>query len=160
MKKVKDVMTSSHIMHCTPETKLQDVAKTMKQNNVGSLPVVDKKNKVIGIVTDRDICLAIATKPNNNVVGKSVNDIISHTKIHTIKTEDNLKKALHEMRTYKIGRLPVTDEEGTLKGILSVNNLLSLSLNKKVKLGKISSSKENLARTIKSLFERNDSKLK
>ena len=160
MKKVKDVMAADHIMHCAPETKLQDVAKTMKENNFGSLPVVDKKNKVVGIITDRDICLAMAAKPGNEIAETSVKDIISLTKIHTIKTEDNLKKALREMRTNKIGRLPVTDEQGELKGMLSVNNLLSLSINKKVKLGKISSSKENLARTIKSLFDRNYSKLK
>lgn len=155
MKKVKDVMVINHIVHCTPETNLHNVAKMMKETNVGSLPVVDKGNKVVGIITDRDICLTLATKSNKNPAEKSVKDIIAHTKIHTVKTEDNLKKALREMRTNKISRLPVTDKRGALLGILSINNIISKSLNKKGKLGKISSSKENMARTIKSLFDRN-----
>lgn len=71
MKKVKDIMTSNHIMHCIPETKLQSVAKTMKESNLGSLPVIDKDNKVIGIITDRDVCLAFAAITNNNPAKKS-----------------------------------------------------------------------------------------
>lgn len=155
MKKVKDVMNVNHIIHCTAETNLHKAAKMMKDTNVGSLPVVDKDNKVIGIVTDRDICLSLAVKSIKNPAEKSVRDLISHTKIHTVKTEDNLKKALREMRTNKISRLPVTDKQGALLGILSINNIISDSLNKKGKLGKITSSKENMARTIKSLFDRN-----
>lgn len=159
MKKVKDVMTANHVVYCNPETKLHNVAKSMKEHNLGALPVVDIHNKVIGIVTDRDLCLTLATKTNKNPAEKSVRDIVSHTKIHTVKTEDNLKKAMHEMRTYKIGRLPVTDESGALKGILSINNIISNTISTKGKIGKISTSKENLVRTMKSLINRNKPKL-
>lgn len=64
------------------------------------------------------------------------------------------------MRINRISRLPVTDENGILRGILSVNNLISSSLKKKGKFGKIPSSKENLARTIKSILDRNGVKSK
>ncbi len=155
MKKVKDVMTSDHVMYCYPETKLQNAAKMMKENDFVALPVVDKKNKVLGIITDRDIGLTLAQKTIKNPAEKSVNELISHTQIHTVKTEDSLKKALHEMRINKIGRMPVTDDHGILKGIITVDNLINISLNKKGKFGKVTSSKENLARTIKSIFDRN-----
>ena len=159
MKKVKDFMTANEVMFCNPETKLYTVAKTMKENNLGALPVVDKFSKVIGIVTDRDLGLTLALKPTKNSPEKTVKDIVSHNKIYTVKTEDNLKKAMREMRTNKIGRLPVIDEAGVLKGTLSINTIISNSINKKGTLGKVSSSKENLARTITSILKRNNTKL-
>jgi IMP dehydrogenase len=130
----------------------------MKKRNVGVLPVVDKNKKVIGVITDRDVCLALAKK-NKNIAKISVKDFISHFKLNSIKTGDDIKKAMREMRENKISRLPVTDKKGKLRGILSLNNLISSSLKKKGKLGKLSSSKENLAKTIKSILDRNVPKL-
>lgn len=148
-------MTSDTVIYCNEETKLRSAAKLMKDHNFVALPVVDKSKKVIGIITDRDICLTLASSTDHNFLEKRVKDVILNSKLHFVKTEDNLKKALREMRINKISRLPVTDEQGMLKGILSVNTIISNSLQKKGKLGKISSSKENVARTIKSLFDRN-----
>jgi IMP dehydrogenase len=158
MKKVEDVMTADSVKSCTLETKLHEVAKTMKEANRGALPVVDKNNKVIGIVTDRDVCLSLATKKEKEISALTVKDAIQSLKVHTVKAEDNITKALEEMRINKIGRLPVTDKEGKLKGMISVNNLLSHTLAKKEELGQITSKEENLAKTIKTLFDRNNSK--
>ena len=158
MKKVEDVMTADSLKSCNLETKLHEVAKTMKEANRGALPVVDKNNKVIGIVTDRDVCLSLAAKKDKEISALTVKDAIQTVKVHTVKAEDNITKAFEEMRKNKIGRLPVTDKEGKLKGMLSVNNLLSHSLAKKEDLGQITSKEENLAKTIKSLFDRNNSK--
>lgn len=157
--KVKDVMSAGKIESCTQETKLANVAKVMKDVNVGALPVVDTNKKVVGIVTDRDICLAFAKKTTKNATDTSIKDL-RLPKIHTIKEEDTVKDALHKMRKNKIGRLPVTDNEGKLKGMLSINNLLSRALNRKEELGQTTSKDENLAKTVKALFDRNSAKSK
>ena len=154
MKKVKDVMTAEAIKSCTLDTKLQNVAKTMKDSNRGALPIVDKDNKVIGIVTDRDVALALVAKKEVSTL--TVKDAIPKLKAYTVKAEDNITKALQEMRKNKVGRLPVTDKDGKLKGMLSINNLLSHAIEKKEEIGQITSTDENLAKTIKSLFDRNN----
>jgi len=156
--KVKDLMTADSLKYCTPETKLANAAKIMKEVNRGALPVVDKDNKVIGIVTDRDICLSLATQHGKTASELSVKEAMPNSKIYTIKAEDTITDALREMRKNKVGRLPVTDKEGKLKGLISINNLLSHALTKKEEIGTISSGEENLAKTIKTLFDRNNSK--
>ena len=158
MKKVKDIMTGSKVKYCNLNTRLLNVSKIMKKSNIGVLPLVDQNKKVIGVITDRDICLALANK-KKNLAKVSVKDVISQVKLNTIKAGDDIKKAMREMRINKISRLPVTDKNGKLRGILSLNNLISNTLKKKGKLGKISSSKENLAKTIKSILDRNAPKL-
>ncbi len=129
----------------------------MKDSNHGVLPVVDKDNKVIGMVTDRDICLSLATKSAKPIAELSIKDAISSLNIHSVKAEDTITHALQEMRKNKVGRLPVTDKEGKLSGILSVNKILSNSITKKEDIGHITSNEENLARTISALYERNNS---
>lgn len=156
--KVKDVMNADTVQFCTPETKLASATKIMKESNRGALPVLDKDHKVIGIVTDRDICLSLASKNKKSSSELSVKEILpAQAKVHTIKPEDSITDALKEMRKNKIGRLPVTDKEGKLKGMISVNTLLSHTLSQKAELGTISAKDENLAKTIKALFDRNNS---
>ncbi len=59
--KVSDVMTSE-VQYCTPETNLAVAALQMFDGDCGTLPVVEKDGKVIGMITDRDICMAVATR--------------------------------------------------------------------------------------------------
>lgn len=156
--KIKEVMPAGSLTYCTPETNLAKATKMMKDSNLGALPVVDKDQKVVGIITDRDICLSLATNGKKTISELSVKEIIPQNKLHTIKVEDTITDALREMRKNKIGRLPVTNNEGKLKGMISINTLLSHALNQKDELGNISSKDENLAKTIKSLFDRNNEK--
>lgn len=153
--KVKDLMNAVPLNYITPETKLVNATKIMKETNVGALPIVDENSKVIGIVTDRDICLALAEKANKNAGELNIKEILPQAKIHTVKADDNITDALHDMRKYKVGRLPVTDKSGKLKGMISVNNLLSHAIKTKENIGDVSSKDETLAKTIKALFERN-----
>lgn len=155
--KVKDLLKAGTMEYCSPETKLANATKIMKEANLGALPVVNKDQKVIGIITDRDICLSLATKTKKNSSELSVKEILPESKVHTIKLEDTIVDALKEMRKNKIGRLPVTNSEGKLKGMISINTLLSHALNQKEELGSVTSKDENLAKTIKSLFDRNNS---
>lgn len=157
--KVKDVMHADSIKSCTLETKVANAAQIMKEANVGALPVIDNDKKVIGIVTDRDICLSLSQKANMPASDISVKDL-GLPKICTVKEDDSVKNVLGEMRKNKIGRMPVVDKEGKLKGMLSINNLLARALNKGEELGNTSSKDENLAKTMKAILDRNRAKTK
>ncbi len=60
--KVKDVMTPT-VQTCMPETSLATAAMMMWESDCGVLPVVNVSNEVVGMITDRDICMAAARKP-------------------------------------------------------------------------------------------------
>ena len=154
--KVKELMSEEAIRYCSPETKLASVARIMKENNRGALPVVDQSHKVVGIITDRDICISLGTKPEKTISDLKVQDVIARAKVRTVQADQPVATALREMRKAKIGRLPVTDESGKLKGMLSINNILSHALTHKKEMGTVTSAEESLAKTIKTLFERNN----
>src|SRR3712207_4411459 len=59
--KVKDVMTAGP-KACLPETSLAEAAATMWENDCGALPVVGAEDRVVGMITDRDICFGATTK--------------------------------------------------------------------------------------------------
>ena len=156
--KVKDVMTGDGLKSCNPETKLANAAKIMKDNNHGALPVVDKDQKVVGIITDRDICLSVASKNGKSTGELTVKEVLPKAKIRTVKAEDKVSDALKEMRKNKIGRLPVIDKSGKLQGMVSINSILSRAIKKNEEIGRLKSKDENLAKTIKALFDRNSAK--
>jgi CBS domain-containing protein len=154
--KVKELMSADAIKYCSPETKLANVAKIMNENNLGALPVVDQSHKVVGIITDRHICISLGKKPDMKISDLKVQDVMASGKVHTVKDDQTLEDALREMRKARIGRLPVTDENGKLKGMLSINNILSHAIMHKQEIGSLTSSNESLAKTIKALFDRNN----
>jgi CBS domain-containing protein len=119
--KVRDVMAT--VVHsCRPHTNLAEAAESMWNFDCGSLPVVDHDGKVIGMITDRDICMAVATKGR----------IASHItvwetmtgKAYTCGEDDEAKAALRTMAAEKVRRLPVADQGGMLRGFLSINDLV------------------------------------
>jgi CBS domain-containing protein len=119
--KVQDVMTET-VTTCRPETNLAEAAALMWQIDCGTLPVVADGGKVVGIITDRDIAIAAGTRnlaPSQIPVG----DVMSKT-VYDCAPEDNIHSALKTMRKDRIRRLPAVDEEGRLRGILSMNDVV------------------------------------
>jgi predicted transcriptional regulator len=94
----------------------------MRKSNFGTLPVVDGGGKVIGMITDRDNCLAMSQKNQNPSTAK-VSEVISG-KVYDCAPRDEVKNALKTMRKRKVKRLPVVNGAGTLKGILSFGDIL------------------------------------
>lgn len=154
--KVKDIMTSRTLKSCSPETKLQSAAKTMKAANCGALPVVDKNKNVVGLVTDRDIALSLTKRQSKTAEPLAVSDVMSK-KVHTIQTEDEVSTALRQMRLKQVGRVPVVDAQGKLKGMVTMHNLIAKASdepNASVEVGTIAAQGENLIKTIQSLTAR------
>ena len=119
--KVKDVMTVG-AKACMPETSLADAATLMWDNDCGALPVLNVEDRVVGIITDRDICFGATTK-NRPPSEVSVGEVITG-EVFACGPEDDIRDALKTMRRERVRRLPVLGEAGTLEGIVSMNDVV------------------------------------
>jgi CBS domain-containing protein len=118
--KVKELMTSD-VKSCGPDTNLAAAAKIMWEDDCGAVPVTDERGQVIGVITDRDICIAGATRARAE--GEiAVQDVISKV-VYTCAATDDVRHALETMRLRKVRRLPVVDQSGRLTGIVSVHDI-------------------------------------
>jgi CBS domain-containing protein len=120
---VQDVMVKS-ARFCSPETNLATVAKIFWENGCGALPVVEN-GRVIGMVTDRDISIALGTR--NAKAGDTLVRDVTLPKVFFCHPQDDIHTALSTMRAQQVRRLPVVDHEGALAGILSLDDLVLLA---------------------------------
>ena len=110
------------VQTCRPETDLSTVAMQMRQADCGVLPVVASSGEVLGMITDRDICMAAAIK-HCDVASIRVSEVISGN-VYACSPDAEIHTAFSVMRQKHVRRLPVvTAEEGKLVGILSINDL-------------------------------------
>jgi CBS domain-containing protein len=106
---------------CRADESLRTAAYLMWECDIGSLPVVDQEHRVIGMITDRDICMA------GYFQDRPLSDIRVHqamaSKIVACRPEDDVTTAERLMRDNQIRRLPIIDRQGHLMGVVSVNDL-------------------------------------
>lgn len=115
--KIREIMTTD-VKTVSPTDTVSQAASAMEQLNVGSIPVVDN-NKVVGIVTDRDIVLRNVARGQNP--DQKVSDVM--TANITYATPDmDVHSAADIMATHQIRRLPVV-ENGKLIGIVAIGDL-------------------------------------
>lgn len=120
--KVREIMTSD-VKACRPETNLAEAVKLMWERDCGALPVVKSDGKVSGMITDRDICVAIATR-GQTADRIAVRDVTSG-KAATCTPDDDAIVALQTMKLQRVRRLPVVDAGGRLNGILSLSDVVT-----------------------------------
>ena len=116
--KVKELMTENPET-VTPGTYIADVARLMRDLDVGIIPVVND-DELLGVITDRDITIRV-TAPGLNPFEVTVQDFISPNPV-TVKPGDDLKKAHDLMSEHQIRRLLVTDGK-KLVGIVSIGDI-------------------------------------
>jgi CBS domain-containing protein len=119
--KVKEIMTANP-KACTLTDNLAEVARLMWEADCGIVPVLADGGKVVGLITDRDICMAAMTKGRNES-NIAVEDVISG-KLFACKPEDDIHTALNTMSENKVRRLPVVAADGKLRGMLSMNDVV------------------------------------
>jgi CBS domain-containing protein len=119
---VKELQTSQ-VKSCSGETDLAAAAKIMWDSDCGVVPVVDHERTVVGMITDRDICIATATRSANPSEIR-VLDVMSRSGLHSCTPGDDVRSALDTMKKHRIRRLPVVDRQERLVGILSLNDLV------------------------------------
>ena len=115
--KIEELMTKECVA-VKPTSDLNDAAHQMWTHDCGALPVVDDDQRVVGMLTDRDICMC-AYHQGKGLKDLAVEDAMSR-KVVTCSLEDEATAAQEIMRHAQIRRLPVTDSEGHLKGILTL----------------------------------------
>jgi CBS domain-containing protein len=123
--KVKDAMAK--VVHRAKKSdKVGDIAKKMKQEDIGFIPVVDGE-VLIGVITDRDIvisCIAEGHDPR----GETAEHLMKRS-VTTVGPDDDIEEAGRKMEREEIRRLPVVDN-GRLVGVLSHGNLVQATKNK------------------------------
>ena len=119
--KIRDVMTGGPAT-CTPDTSLATAAALMLDADCGILPVVDDHGKLVGIVTDRDMYIALATR--NVLASQMTVGDVARTPVFTCGPDDDVRTALDTMKQHRVRRLPVEGFGGTVAGIISMNDIL------------------------------------
>ncbi|MCY7344791.1 MAG: CBS domain-containing protein [Pyrinomonadaceae bacterium] len=141
--KVKDAMKTD-VAFCLTDDSLMKAADTMRMRDCGVVPIVDDARKAVGMLTDRDICLAIAAR-NRKASDVKTSELIKG-KIIACFADDDLESALRKMRKYRVKRLAVVDTDNVLVGICSIADAL-LAVGKDKKL------KKKIYTTIKSIVQ-------
>lgn len=118
MKKCNEVMTKDLIC-CLPNDTVLKAAELMKRQSIGPILVIEneKSQKLVGIVTDRDLALKVVAEGRDANTTK-VNKVMTH-KLITCQAEDDLQKALAAMAEHQLRRIPIVDSDNKLLGIIA-----------------------------------------
>lgn len=119
--KVKDIMTRQ-VATCRAEYNLAELAADMWENRCGALPVLDARGAVCGMITDRDVAIAVCTR-NRPASQLRVMDV-SLPRVFTCAAEDDVLSALATMAAQNVRRLPVVTSDNRIAGILSIDDVL------------------------------------
>ena len=119
--KVRNVMTEEVRTVKTADA-LSGAAMIMWDRDCGVVPVIDDERHVIGVITDRDICMAVSMR-EAAASAIPVSSTMSRV-VHTVNPEDDIQDALDMMSEHQLRRLVVVDADGTLSGILSVGDIV------------------------------------
>jgi CBS domain-containing protein len=117
---ISDLMTRT-VKSCGVNDNLQRAAQLMWENDCGAVPVVDGEGRVVGMITDRDICMAAYTQ------GRALWEIpvasAMANQVHGVRATDPIDAVETLMRNVRVRRVPVLDADGRPEGIVSTNDL-------------------------------------
>jgi CBS domain-containing protein len=118
--KISDVMTRD-VERATPETTLQQVAGRMRDLDMGSLPVVDRGGRVVGVITDRDIVIR-STAEGSNPRNATAQQAMTPDVVFCYE-DQRVEDAAQLMKDREVRRLLVLDRNDGLAGIVSLGDL-------------------------------------
>ena len=113
--KIEHIM-SKNIIVVEVDTKIEEIAKIMKEKDIGFLPI-SKSNKIIGVLTDRDIVTKILANKDTKIEGYLTSNLIS------ININESIENALKLMGNKKVKRILV-EKDNKLVGILSISDII------------------------------------
>lgn len=118
MKKSNEVMTKKTVC-CLPDDLAVDAAQLMKNEHVGSIPVIEDQQtrKLVGIVTDRDLAIRIVSE-GLDAKSTKVESIMTRNVV-TCKAEDDLQTVVDAMSKHQLRRIPVVDDDNKILGIIA-----------------------------------------
>ena len=116
---VQEIMTRD-VYIADPNAQIRDVARRMRDDNVGALPV-GENDRLIGMVTDRDIVVrAVANEQGSGTT--AVRDVMSDS-VYYCFDEDDVSRAAELMAEHQVRRLPVLNSEKRLVGVVALADL-------------------------------------
>jgi CBS domain-containing protein len=120
--RVIELMTGTPA-YCRSDTNLGAAVELMWNYNCGFLPVINAEEKVIGVITDRDICIALGTRVK--LAGDILVSEVASPKVLCCQPEDDVRTVLTTMAEARVRRLPVVNGGGKLVGILSMDDVVT-----------------------------------
>ena len=130
----RDVMTKNPVC-ATPDDNVADVARLMKDNDIGPVPIVEgASKKLVGIVTDRDLALKVVAEGRNPSSTK-VRDVMTKDVV-TCRADDEVEGALDAMSKNQLRRILVVDDSDTLVGIIAQADIAT-RMNEPEKTGEV-----------------------
>jgi len=114
-------LMSRNVLTCRPHDSLQDAAGKMWDEDIGCLPVLDAEGHVIGVVTDRDACMAAYTQ--GRPLGAIQVESAMARQVFSCLPTDRITDAEAIMKDRRVRRVPVIDETGHLEGLISMNDI-------------------------------------
>lgn len=124
---VREIMTKDIVIANTEDT-IIDVAKLMAHHNIGCVPVTENGEKVLGVITDRDIVIEMAENnydPYNTLATRIMSD-----NVYFVRPDVDVKFAFDLMKKQQVRRLPVM-ENGKILGMISLGDLAVSAYNQK-----------------------------
>jgi CBS domain-containing protein len=118
--RVHEIMTAPP-QTCPRGMHLAEASRRMRAAGCGSLIVLGPDGRLAGIITDRDVALAVADAPD---AGRLTLDQVMSRPVHTCRSDDHLGVALDRMAAFHVRRLPVVDVSGDVKGLISIDDIV------------------------------------
>ena len=118
--KVKDAMHKG-VEWVSPDTPVTELAKLMCGFDIGAIPI-GENDKLIGMVTDRDIVCRGLAVPNLDIRSATARNVMTPG-IHCCREDDDLAKAVRHMEELQVRRLPVMNESKQMVGILTLGDV-------------------------------------
>ncbi|MBF0374444.1 MAG: CBS domain-containing protein [Alphaproteobacteria bacterium] len=109
-----------------PSIRIETAAALLRENRIGAFPVVDPDGKLVGILSERDIITAIATRGADGLMLK-VDEVMTRNVV-TVTMQDTIKDVMSTMTTRRIRHLPVL-EAGRLKSVISIGDVIKFRIN-------------------------------
>ncbi len=116
---VKEMMHKG-VKWVSPDTPIAAIAKTMKQYDIGAIPV-GENDRLVGMVTDRDI--AVRGLANGKNISKLTARNVMTKGVFWCRDSDSVTDAVHLMEAKHVRRLPVIDEKKRMVGMLSLGDI-------------------------------------
>jgi CBS domain-containing protein len=131
--KVKQLMTKE-VATCRSSDNLQKAAQVMWELDCGCVPITDEESQVVGMLTDRDICMAASMQ--GRTLGEIPISSVMSTELYSCTPQQEVSAAENLMETKQVRRLPVIDRKQHLQGLLSLNDIATMAAREEDKAAK------------------------
>ena len=114
-------LMTPNVLTCLPSESLDQAARIFWERNCGAAPVVDAEGKLVGMLTDRDVCIAAYTQ-GRRLADISVDSVMSKT-TYAASADDSIERVLEIMADAQVRRVPIVDAERRVAGMIALADL-------------------------------------